>query len=516
MFGVISRPAFEARLRYHLERNGLSDDDPAWYALRNTVYAFGRRIELSKASCATTLVEAEESAWQFFQKALSVHTELLYLPTGLMAVQALTAMSYFAEGVGSPSLEYMLCSCAMRLAQSKGLHRGEARAWNLPEPEQQHRNRIFWAIYLLEKHISYRSGRSSVIDDEDITCQLPITTPPTCTDDLGCFKYMVKHAQISSRITKRLATGSVFRQTPTQILQTVHELDLELQEWRDSLPSYLHPDKPISHDQFPRSLHPYHALYLRYSYFGSVMAIHSIFTLPWNNAIFGDGSIPVLHKQISLSSYIVVNAARSIILTLNCAQIDASTPTWLVLYFPLVSVINLLIYILKYPSLPTTQSDIALIEVAAGHFSRLEYASADLARPFAREITHLARAVATAAEEGKETMRTAPSPSMPRREADDSSKNIQINSWYKDTPVSLQSLNVLEGPNPPNLAIGSRRQMLAPNARQVDSENMVNFYSDDWSISSLFPPPASSPPALSPFNSGNTGSFLDFETAESA
>lgn len=58
------------------------------------------------------------------------------------------------------------------------------------------------------------------------------------------------------------------------------------------------------------------------------MAIHSIFTLPWNNAIFGDGSLPVLHKQISLSSYIVVNAARSIILTLNCAQIDASTPTW--------------------------------------------------------------------------------------------------------------------------------------------------------------------------------------------
>ena len=188
----------------------------------------------------------------------------------------------------------------------------------------------------------------------------------------------------------------------------------------------------------------------------------------------------------------------------------------LVLYFPLVSVINLFIYILKYPSLPTTQSDIALIEVAAGHFSRLEYASADLARPFAREITHLARAVATAAEEGKETMRTAPSPSMRRREADDSSKNIQINSWYKDTPVSLQSLNVLKGPNPPNLAIGSRRQMLAPNARQVDSENMVNFYSDDWSTSSLFPPPASSPPALSPFNSGNTGSFLDFETAESA
>ncbi|GKZ38319.1 hypothetical protein AbraIFM66950_010449 [Aspergillus brasiliensis] len=503
MFGVISRPDFEARLRYHLKRNGRPDDDPAWYALRNTVYAFGCRVELSKASCATTLVEVEERAWQFFQKALSVHTELLYLPTGLMAVQALTAMSYFAEGIGSPSLEYMLCSCAMRLAQSKGLHRGAARDWNLPEPEQQHRNRIFWAIYLLEKHISYRSGRSSVIDDEDITCQLPTTTSPTCTDDLGCFKYMVQHAQISSRITKRLATGSVFRQTPTQILQAVHELDLELQEWRDSLPSYFHPDKPISHDDLPRSIHPYHALYLRYAYFGSVMAIHSIFTFPWNNSLF-DERFPALQEQISLSSYIVVNAARSIILTIPCAQIDASTPTWLVLYFPLLSVINLFIYILKYPTLPTTQSDIALIEVAVGHFSRLEYASGDLARPFAREITRLARAVATAAEEGKGLP-----PSMSGREEDILIQNTRIDPWYKDTLVPLLPPNVCRDPNPPHLAISPRHQMLAPNVTQVGSEDMADFHADDW-ITTLFPPPASNLPALSHSNSDNTGSIFDF------
>jgi uncharacterized membrane protein len=92
MFGVISRTVFEARLRSYLDQDGSSDDDPAWYALRNTVYACGCRIELSRASFATSLFEAEEKAWQFFQKALSVHTELLYLPTGLMAVEALTAM----------------------------------------------------------------------------------------------------------------------------------------------------------------------------------------------------------------------------------------------------------------------------------------------------------------------------------------------------------------------------------------------------------------------------------------
>jgi hypothetical protein len=62
----------------------------------------------------------------------------------------------------------------------------------------------------------------------------------------------------------------------------------------------------------------------------------------------------------------------------------------------------------------------------------LEYASADLAHPFAREIANLARAVAKAAEEGKEgTMRSNPPPVMSRPEADDLNQDTQMNAWYK-------------------------------------------------------------------------------------
>lgn len=63
----------------------------------------------------------------------------------------------------------------------------------------------------------------------------------------------------------------------------------------------------------------------------------------------------------------------------------------LALYFPLVSIINLFIYVLKYPSLPTMQSDISLIDVAVGHFARLEFASSELSFPFTKEIARLAR-----------------------------------------------------------------------------------------------------------------------------
>ena len=70
--------------------------------------------------------------------------------------------AYFSDGLGSPCLEYMLCTNALGLACAKGLHRQAVSSWNLTAQESCHRNWLFWAIYCLEKHISCRSGRPSV------------------------------------------------------------------------------------------------------------------------------------------------------------------------------------------------------------------------------------------------------------------------------------------------------------------------------------------------------------------
>jgi hypothetical protein len=92
IFGVVHRATFEARLRSHFEHYLSAEDDPSWYALRNTVYASGCRIFLSKDH-STTFSDAQVQAWQYFENALSVLTELQFTPTGLSAVQALTVMA---------------------------------------------------------------------------------------------------------------------------------------------------------------------------------------------------------------------------------------------------------------------------------------------------------------------------------------------------------------------------------------------------------------------------------------
>jgi hypothetical protein len=88
-FGIVHRHWFEARLKAHMEGSGDDDSDSSWYAIRNIIYASGCRIELSKQK---SFREANQIAWGWFENALSVHSEILYFRTSLLAVQALTLM----------------------------------------------------------------------------------------------------------------------------------------------------------------------------------------------------------------------------------------------------------------------------------------------------------------------------------------------------------------------------------------------------------------------------------------
>jgi hypothetical protein len=45
----------------------------------------------------------------------------------------------------------------------------------------------------------------------------------------------------------------------------------------------------------------------------------------------------------------------------------------LAVYYPLVGLINLFLYVIKYPNASSAESDIALLEVAVGHFSYLSF-----------------------------------------------------------------------------------------------------------------------------------------------
>ena len=63
----------------------------------------------------------------------------------------------------------------------------------------------------------------------------------------------------------------------------------------------------------------------------------------------------------------------------------------LVFYFPMVGLINLFLYILKYPASPSATGDVSMLDVAVGHFGLLEVTTnSELSYPFAREVARIA------------------------------------------------------------------------------------------------------------------------------
>ena len=58
----------------------------------------------------------------------------------------------------------------------------------------------------------------------------------------------------------------------------------------------------------------------------------------------------------------------------------------------MVGLINLFIFILRFPTLASSQRDVSLLDVAAGFFGHLEFVtSSELAFPFTRDVARIAR-----------------------------------------------------------------------------------------------------------------------------
>ncbi|KAJ0420293.1 hypothetical protein BJY00DRAFT_313232 [Aspergillus carlsbadensis] len=424
IFGVVNRKRFDARLQATLD--GTEPDTFAWYALRNTVYAGGCSVVLSRESGPEAFARAQAQSWAYFENALSVHTDLVYVRSDLLAIQALMAMAFYAEGFGNPALEYMLVSNAVRLAQSKGLHRQQPpHSLAISEDDRLERAWLFWVMYAYDKHVAFRSGRPSAISDEDVSCEIPNKAVAGSGISVDFVTQVVQHSRIASDISRELTSFRAASQAPEVIVVKMEQQEARLRAWFQGLPPvYQHPPLPgaATQGQGPSDgLHQYHRVFLQYCYHGSLIAIHSPFAYPWNlTGRLGPAERLLFQDQVAVSTNMVVQSSRQIILATRWFEPQGSCPTWsapmvpsfsitltgtasasrLVFFYPLLGLINIFIAVLRAPLDESTAANLALAEVAAGHFGYLEYLSNNhITFPYVAEIGRLARAVVKAARE---------------------------------------------------------------------------------------------------------------------
>jgi len=248
--------------------------------------------------------------------------------------------------------------------------------------------------------ICLRSGRPPAQDDDDMNVELPSEDPP---DNIGnipladgkgktnLFRLMCTFAIIESKVYKQLYSTKASKQSDGELLNTIGELDRELEDWKDGIPIDFRPEHEIKASHTPLILH---IVVLHFAYYNCLTTIHrmSVHHGYWtsrlsNFAIQGLNARP-LNPRVFSSAVLCVQAARaSIHLIKYIPQGDYACvwynilvlhqhDTWLtisrlILYFPVSALVTLFANILQNPQDARARQDIKLMNQVVNFLAML-------------------------------------------------------------------------------------------------------------------------------------------------
>ncbi|KAI5918472.1 hypothetical protein F4810DRAFT_573631 [Camillea tinctor] len=329
----------------------------ALLALYNAVLALG-----SQAAGGGSFEPGKGESWRLFSSSVVVYSDLLTLPDSIIVLQALTAMSLYSLSICCMATEHVILSEAARRAQN-------LRTVKLPENALPSYHRAFWILYSLDKISSFHFGRTSFFIDHNIT--VPISTvPESVFDGYDWFLSRARYSRLLSRAQTHLLSAGMTGKPKTYYLSTIDQLDRELENWRMSIPADIRPGNtnPIRRIQtcLFRSITVWtHLLYNSFKL--------SLCRAKLQLAAATRGLVsPSSHAE---STQLMLETSRSTLELTALVDVEPSTPSWFIAGVPVVSLFVIFDLVLTYPRHTETNSNLALLDIAGGHFSRIEYAS---------------------------------------------------------------------------------------------------------------------------------------------
>ncbi|KAK5083151.1 hypothetical protein LTR05_007034 [Lithohypha guttulata] len=401
MFPLFHEPTF-----MHLAEKQYTNDpyqSSSWWACMNIALAIAYRLRVMSQVVPQ---EDDQKAWLYLKNALAVLTELLMANADLLAVQALVGCAFFMCGTANPQPSFFLISAALRLSHSIGLHKRGA-SFNLNPIEAEQRKRVFWLAYILDKDTCLRSGRPTAQDDDDMNVELPSEDPPDNVGNIpladgkgkvNLFRLMCEFATISSRVYKRLYSVEASKQSDGELLNTIGDLDKELEDWKDKIPIDFRPEHEIKASHTPLVVH---IVVLHFSYYNCLATIHrmSVHHGYWTSrladyAISGLNAKP-LNPRVFSSAALCVQAARASIHLIKYIPQSDFACVWLVIYFPVSALVTIFANILQNPQDARARTDVKLMDLVVNFLSNVtaEEGTGSFKRMWAvcSEFTRIAR-----------------------------------------------------------------------------------------------------------------------------
>ncbi|EGY13986.1 uncharacterized protein VDAG_00668 [Verticillium dahliae VdLs.17] len=372
LYPFLDREAFE-RTFANPDFFEIVNQSRAWSCLYHSVLAMGCQCD-----GGGSFEPGVGDAWNLFFVALSLLPDLMLQPDSLLVLQAMAAMAIQCSGISCVMMEHVITSEAARRAQNLSTS-------NFSGPRAKAYQRTFWCLYAIEKTSSFYFGRSSAFIDGDISCPIP-HVPESVFGDFDWFLSIIRHARIISQTYSSLFSVAVANKPNAYYMDIIDQLNQKHNDWRMSIPDTgfrpggLKPPSSI-HCGVEREA----AVMIHYYHDGLQLTLARATLHRLSRLSRADD--PLIAAQQKATMEAVLSASRSVLERTVLVNVDSHTSIC--------------------PLHVNTPSHLALLDMAGGHFSRIEYRSQGyLPGSLISEFAHIARDYVNDAHQKQEARAT--------------------------------------------------------------------------------------------------------------
>ncbi|ETS73188.1 hypothetical protein PFICI_15133 [Pestalotiopsis fici W106-1] len=327
-------------------------EQPAFSALYHAVLAIG-----CQNIADVSFDPGVGRSWQIFRVSLAILPRILTHPDSEPDLQAVTAMAIFGMNIPGMQVDELFIE-AVRKAARIGCHRVIKRRGLDPVSCYK----TFWVIYILERMLCFVFGLSPLLSDYDIGCPLP-ETPESNVDGVNFFLIAVRCGRIMSKAYQTLFSVSATMKTTEQYFAAIDAIKSDLSRWNYSIPAKFRPGMPFHSGNgwetlsFLRIHYMYHALNI------SLCRLELHVGVDQSTQRMND-----TRKQL-------MNTARTVLDLTTFIELKPSTPMWIMCAIPASAMLILFDFVIHNPTHIETDTNLKLLDTAAGFFGRLQYAT---------------------------------------------------------------------------------------------------------------------------------------------
>ncbi|KAM9875304.1 hypothetical protein VDGE_00668 [Verticillium dahliae] len=392
LYPFLDREAFE-RTFANPDFFEIVNQSRAWSCLYHSVLAMGCQCD-----GGGSFEPGVGDAWNLFFVALSLLPDLMLQPDSLLVLQAMAAMAIQCSGISCVMMEHVITSEAARRAQNLSTS-------NFSGPRAKAYQRTFWCLYAIEKTSSFYFGRSSAFIDGDISCPIP-HVPESVFGDFDWFLSIIRHARIISQTYSSLFSVAVANKPNAYYMDIIDQLNQKHNDWRMSIPDTgfrpggLKPPSSI-HCGVEREA----AVMIHYYHDGLQLTLARATLHRLSRLSRADD--PLIAAQQKATMEAVLSASRSVLERTVLVNVDSHTSIWILAGIPIIGLFVVFDFVIHSPLHVNTPSHLALLDMAGGHFSRIEYRSQGyLPGSLISEFAHIARDYVNDAHQKQEARAT--------------------------------------------------------------------------------------------------------------